>query len=463
MPQAATYLPDDKDQIEAGINEMRARAADIAKAWAYYYGDQTLPLKISPVHGDQNVIMNLVGQAADDLVAMMGIPRFEVPGGSAREPDEAGHLRVSKSDEQMWLDDWWEAHDLAEFMVDLTLSGMIAGHNYIRLYFDGDDGVPQAALLDPALVVVFWDAANKTRALWYRQQWATADGGQRMQDIVRGDLVRSESGSTIAPWVIIEYAMSKNSSRWEWVATDPWEFDFAPIVEWKNEHKPHHYYGRSDVRTRLNDALNFTASSTAKILRHHAHPKTVVSGQQLPDELANDPDRIIELTNPEAKMYNVEMQSDLKSSLEFMMTLRRAYFSEARVVDLASVADKLGQITNFGVRMIFSRMIDKVTQKRNLYQRGLEDLSRRLMVMAGFQVERVNASWPEMLPIDRRELVETIEKEQGLGVVSKQTASEDLGRDFDIELERIEEEQMLAGEGLANALVGLTQRGALTG
>ena len=102
MPQAATYIWDDKNQLEAGANEMKARADTIAKAWAYYYGDQTLPLKVSTVHGDQNVIMNLVGQAADDLVAMIGVPRFDVPGGSQREPDEAGHLRVMKSTEHLF-------------------------------------------------------------------------------------------------------------------------------------------------------------------------------------------------------------------------------------------------------------------------------------------------------------------------------------------------------------------------
>ena len=366
-----------------------------------------------------------------------------------------------KSTEQQWLDDWWEAHDLAEFMGDLALSGFMAGHNFVRLYFD-DGGNPQAALLDPTLVSVFWDEKNRKRVLFYRLMWEATDG-QRRQDIVRGDLVLSENGATIAPWLIFEYRMAKNASKWEWVATDPWEFDFPPIVDWKNAKRPHQYYGRSDVRTRLNDSLNFSASSTAKILRHHAHPKTVVTGGNLPDEFPNDPDRIIELNNPEAKMYNVEMQSDLKSSLDFMMMIRRAYFSEQRVVDLASIADKLGQITNFGVRMIFSRMIDKVSETRHLHERGLQNLSQRLLVMANFNVERVNATWPEMLPIDRRELVETIEKEQGLGVLSKQTASEDLHRDYDVEAERIEEEQMQSGEELANVLTGIAQRGMLTG
>ena len=39
MPQAATYIWDDKNQLEAGANEMKARADTIAKAWAYYYGE----------------------------------------------------------------------------------------------------------------------------------------------------------------------------------------------------------------------------------------------------------------------------------------------------------------------------------------------------------------------------------------------------------------------------------------
>jgi hypothetical protein len=459
----AQYTPPgaDKDVDQRADDERTKRTAAIDQAFAYYHGEQKLPLKTK-----DNVILNVNAQALDDMVEFLGVPRLELPGGVEREPatNDAGErvFETRKSDDQVQLEQWWDDHDLAEFLADLALSGFIAGHVFVRLYVDATDRVA-AALLDPRTLTVFWDANNPRRLLWYRMSWIDGETALR-QDIVPNSLLQSvpdlwTDGLDPLGWTILEYRHAR--AGWQLAGRDAWEFTFPPIVEWKNRHAPHSYYGRGDVKVALNDAINFVASNTSKIIKHHGGPQTVVTGGRLPDDVDSGPGTVIEITEPEAKVFNLEMQSDLGSSLAFLALLRESFFSEVRVVDLATIKDRLGQITNFGVRMLFIRMVNMLTTRRRLYGKGLAEISRRALALQGVEVARVNVTWPDLLPVDRRELVDTLEKESDLGVVSKQTMTEDLGRDFEIEQERRAEEGDDDRQAEADRLARIAERGGL--
>lgn len=465
------YVPPGDKDLDALVDaERKQRAAAIDEARNYYHGQHKKPLK-----SGENVILNLTAQALDDLVEFMGQPRLEVPGGVSREPGADGTLQELKSDAQLALEAWWEAQDLPEFLTEVALSGMQAGHVFIRLYEDGP-GVPVAALMDPRMVTVLWDAGSVYRPLWYRVLWTPDEGVLRCQDLVPGWLMAEERRAVdvtaaapgmwldvTAPadaWHIVEYEQSvATANRWQEVAHDVWLQPFAPLVEWKNQHAPHAYYGAPDVLPRLNDAVNFIASNTAKIVKHHAAPQTVVTGGHLGDDPASGPGSIIEIDEPEAKVYNLEMTADIANSLAYLDKLESRFFAEMRVVDLTGMKDKLGQITNFGVRMLFIKMLNKIATKRRLYGKGLAEVSRRALAVMGEAVERVEATWADPLPVNRTELVQTLEKEKALGVVSKQTASEDLGRDFESEQERIAEEGTKTDEALGATLERFGQRG----
>lgn len=452
---AAQYTGPDKTIDELADAEREERRKWIDQAFAYYEGAHKLALKNEPDGSNASVTLNISGQALDDMVEFVGVPRLEIPGGVLREPGADGKLTTLKSDEQLQLEAWWEEQELPEFLSDVLLSGYAAGHTFVRLYVDDDDGV-QVALLDPRMVTVFWDATNIKRLLWYRLEWMQGDE-RRRQDIVPGWLL-AEGG---AGWLILEYAMKKGGAKWEEAGRDDWPFDFAPIVEGKNRHAPHAYYGRGDVKPKSNDAINFAASNVAKILKHHAGPQTVLTGGTLGDDVTTGPGTVLEIPDPNAKLFNLEMQSDLQSSLAFLDKLEARLFSEMRVVDLATIKDKLGQITNFGVKMLFVRMTNMLTTRRRLYGKLMTELSRRSLLIQGIAVEKVTATWAEMLPVNRLELVNTLKGEKELGVLSEQTAAEDLGRNYDSELERKDEEQANTVDAQANVLVKMGERGML--
>ena len=88
------------------------------------------------------------------------------------------------------------------------------------------------------------------------------------------------------------------------------------------------YYGDPDlVRPELNDALNFVASNTMRIIKHHGHPKTIGTGMRASEVQETAVDGFWSVPNPDAKIANLEMQSDLGSSMAFLQLLQQWFFA----------------------------------------------------------------------------------------------------------------------------------------
>lgn len=481
MPKIARaqYTPTDDrwwgDVEKLGDDERKKRQDVIDEAWRYYKGDMPLPLRLKPDDPNYNILLDLCGQAVDAMVAFLGVPTLDVKNGTAGEPNDAGVVENTKSPEQQMLEAILEALDLDVLMVDLMLSGFISGHTFLKLIelerdpFTGElVSLPSAALLDPRYVTVYWVVPGQ--ALFYRLKWTVDDDETRIQDIVPNHLLNERiagDGQALTArqqpgWTIIEYA-ARRGGRVEEIGRDDWAYPFAPILDWKNSPNTFEYYGRPDltpIRLRTNDSANLSASNTQKILVHHAGPQTVVTGGALPDEIDSGPATIIELSEADAKVYNLEMTSDLSSSLNFLTMTRSAFFESAKVVDRASIKDKLGDLTNFAVRMLYGAQSDAALQKQLYYGRGTVRMAQGLMALVGADV-KVGSSWDDLLPQDRGEQVASVATEQGMGIVSEQTLLEELGHDPEVEKQRKAAELDNQQDSIANALVRLGRQGLM--
>lgn len=460
---------------ELGDTERKQRQQWIDEVWRYYDGNMPPMLKTMPGAPNYNVMLDLVPQALDTMVSFIGVPRLEVPGGVTRAPDANGLLAVAKTRAQDALEAFWDANDLNLGTTDITLAGFIAGHSFLKLIAGMPDTPPTVELIDPRLVTVFY--ATPREPLFYRITWAVDNQETRIQDIVPENIIvrslEEEQGSApmmgVNPeaegWRILEYRISENNKR-ELIGDDAWEYPFAPMVDGKNLPKPFEYYGKPDlsaVKLRQNDAANFVASNTQKIIYHHAGPQTVLTGATLGEDVSAGPDTIIEVESPDAKVYNLEITDDLASSAAHLTMIRGAFFEGARVVDRQSVKDKLGDLTNFAVRLLYGAQLDAGYQKQELYGRLFGELARRALAMMNFTVEKVDARWDDPLPQDMKEVAEVVKIENELGFISKQTMTEDLGKDPVVEAEQRAEEQDDEQDRTADLLVSMGQRGLMNG
>ena len=149
--------------------------------------------------------------------------------------------------------------------------------------------------------------------------------------------------------------------------------------------------------------------------------------------------------NPEAFLANLEMESDLISSNEFVMFLRQAIFDISRQVDLSSINDRLGALTNFALRVLYQDAIAKNATKQLMYGEALVELNGRLLDLA--KANNLDAGvivWPDALPTNMKEQAATLTEDQAAGRVSKQTAILEQGRDWKQEQERLAEEKTAA-------------------
>lgn len=412
MPAIDSY-PKKFDEVdEANREERRKRDEYITAAWKYYRGDHRKPLKIKPGQADDNVIMNLCKKLIDTAVAMLfgrGV-KFEI---DQQEQTEA----------ETWLDGMWTANNSHILLNDIALNGYVSGHPAVRLAPGAEGQPPRIINLNPGVLSAFWARDDVDRVLFYSLLW---DKDHRQDVVNEGDT-----------WRVIDL-QRESGVDWKTVQDQEWPHSWAPVLDWKNLPNPNMYYGLSDLEhADLNDDINFVASNVLRILRYHAHPKTIGTGARAKDLQETDVDSFWTFPNPDAKIQNLEMQSDLASSLEFLKLMRTAFFSLGAGVDMSHIMSSLREVTNFSIKVLYKDAVDRLVLKRALYGAALVEINRRALELGGYGPDNVTMlHWPEPLPHDETAQVNALQMEYDLGVVSKQTAAGRLGYDWNVEQER---------------------------
>lgn len=424
------YDPNDMYLSRLGDDERTRRAADIDKRWQWYCGKHPDSLRVQVGQADDNVKLNLCGRGVDRLIEFIGRPdAFVLDGESSPETTDA-------------MNRLYDAQLLA-LLPEIGLEMLVAGHAFVKLWNE-DSGTPQCSLLDSRIVTVYWRAGAGSRraAVWYRLQWAETDR-RGVETVCRQDIVpQSLTDEGGDGWVIYEY--ESEGSGFARVSEAVWDFPFAPMVEFRNRVLPWDYYGQSqlgDDVIQLNRTANFLATNTARILRFHAHPRTIAVGVK-----ANQ----IEMTSIDgmfaipagAQIQNLEMHSDLASSMAMLQQIKAEFFATMRVSDISGQKDRIGQVTNFGVRMLYSDMLEQVEEKRDSWGVTTGELLLRLCEMAGITLDRVPyPQWPDVLPENRLEALQSAQIEQSLGVVSRETLAGGLARNWAVEQARMAAEE----------------------
>jgi hypothetical protein len=423
MPGLRLYPYDDPASLERLANdEQQARTKQIDAAWDYYEGRHKKPLKVRAGQVDDNVILNVSRKVIEQAVSLLfgKTPGLEI-GDKGDQPEDVRLAEI------------WEANHQDILLHNMALQGALTGHVFVKLQPEvapasqGVSGV-RFVLLNPRMVSVFWRPDDMGQVTAYTISYTDGDADFRQDMIDEGDV-----------WLVRDLRKERGRG-WEVVNEVVWGWPWAPMVEWQNLPDPEEYYGDPDlVRPELNDAINFLASNTNRIIKFHAHPKTVGIGMRASDLQETTVDGFWSVPNPAATINNLEMQSDLSSSMGYLQMLEGWFFSEHRAVDMTSFAKDLGNITNFGLHTLYKDAMDKLETKRSLYGAALADMSERALALVGMTARPV-VSWPDPLPFNDQEEIAGIQTEIGLGILSRETAASLRGRDWEQEQERIEQE-----------------------
>ena len=255
---------------------------------------------------------------------------------------------------------------------------------------------------------------------------------------------REETTPSGAGWQIVTL---KQKGRETWEATAPpvaWAYPFPPILAWQNLPVTDSPYGRSDIEgvIPIQDRYNFLVSNISKIVRLYAHPTRYARNlsNQILDGIATGPDEM-SAWQGDGEIVQLPPVSDLPGAMVFLNSLRDAAFTLAREVDVSVFKDKVGAITNMGLRMMYKDALEKLSTKRLLYGAAYVELNRRMLILGGFEGETCIIHWPDPLPVNEIEQTAALTSDLNNKLCSIQTAREIRGYDPDQESARIAEEK----------------------
>lgn len=448
---------DSDDVIKAEAD----RWAMIKAARMYYDGNHAKPLKVNVGEPDDNVLVNLCRPLVDDSVSwLFGNPETgvltmkakEEAAEPAGEPGEGEDLDDEPAPEEtaaqeqvrLALEKIYKRSGGFRFFKRMGSRGSIAGHFYVKLIAEAPG--PRLVVLDPLLCAVRTDPMDGDRAVAYKVEWRrveTEPNSRRKLTYIYRQLAVEVSDDPSA-WVVGDFK-AKDRRKREWQLTNAWAWPYAwsPIVDGPNVQPGWGYYGLSDLEdvAGINDGVNFLVSNSMRILKHHGHPKTIGTGISETDLVASGIDNFWTVEEPTAKVYNLEMQSDLGAAMNLLDFLKTSFYSIGRGLDPSVYKDQMGRITNFALRVLAIRAVHKMGDKRMSYGDALVELNRRALEMAGTPEAATLVQWPDPLPEDPKTLVERLEKEIGMEITSRQTAAEETGRSWSVERGRISAEK----------------------
>ena len=434
--------------VEQHIVEMVAaeelfRADRFKKAWTAYNGDQQKPLKVRPGDQDDNVIVNYAKLIVNTGVSFLFGKDVDF------ELDE-----LKDTDTEKWLHDVWQYNKKMITLQKLAINGSICGHAFLRIL--DTQPFPRLLVLDPGTLSVDYDDDDIEQVTEYRIQYPTVDKQTGKPMAVRQIIAPViGAGGTPASWTITDQ-VSQNNSAWITRQTTTWKYPFAPIIDCQNLPNPNEFWGLSDLERdtlQLNHAINFVLSNINRIIRFHGHPKTWIKGFDA-KSFSIAVDGTILLPSETAEIGNLEMHSDLASSIEYYKRLKEALHEQSRLPEVATgKVESSGHITGVALQILFSPLLQLTEQKQLLYGHLLVEVNRRLLAMHGDGDANITTlHWPEILPKDMLQERQAYSTDRAMGVVSKGTISELLGYNWELEEEKMAEERQDAMEQMPPAM-----------
>lgn len=397
----------------------RERAKRMNMLWDYYLGKHRKPLKVLEGQADDNVTLNYSRRVVDKGLSFLFGPdvTFEVDESDGRTPEEE------------WLDIVWGTQEQKRrTLLDLGVNGGIAGTTFLRIYeAEAQGDLPRLAALNPALMDVIANPDDMEDVRAYHMIWRVGEGWKRHRIDVQ------ENGT----WVITEEESTK-ANTWQIMAERAWPWTFAPVFMCQNLPHPNDIWGLSDLEEAdINDAINWTASNINRILRFHAHPKTIGTGFAA-DKLKNTSvDQFWAIDDPAAKVYNLEMQSDLASAYQMLTALKETYSKVTAIPDLDPEKVNVGALSGFALRILYGDLLEKTNVKRVTYGALLSDVNAALLEMNGFgQGLHVDTVWGDPLPASTQEQIMALAEDRKNGL-SLKTYLERRGYNAEREMEAI--------------------------
>lgn len=409
-------------------DEHKARVELFAKFWRYYEGDHDKSLVVKELQADDNITLNYSQRVVDKGVEFLfgnGVD-FEIDQDNAERTVEEEYLDAA----------WGTDEQKAMLLQKIAMNGFVTGTAFVRIYpaeMAGD--LPTIKNINPSIVDVITAEDDIDEVVSYQLIWKSGDNWKRHR-------IDSQENGT---WFVTEEISFQGDAKWKVMDDYAWPYTFAPIIMAQNVTMPNKVWGTSDLANAdLNDQINNVSSNINRILRYHAHPRTIGTGFQASALQNTAVDQFFTIPSEAANVFNLEMQSDLASSYAFEQELKDAFYEISGIPNLNPKTVNVGALSGFALRILYGDLLAKTNAKRNTYGAMLSEINTALLQLNGMGDMPVRNVWADPLPENQAEEAQTltIDRQNGL---SQETYLERRGYDLERENERIEDEAAQQG------------------
>lgn len=415
------------------------RLMQYKKAWEAYGGRMHDILKTKPGQPNDNVKLNYLRLIVDKGVSFLfGKPiAFELDSLEEVDRIKLEDMQFSRNtEEEEWLRKVWRKNRQGSLLLKLAVNGAICGTAFVKIVLNSrvTGKFPRLVILDPETVEVESERDDLDDVFRFRISWKDVDRRTGKAVLVCETHERDEAGT----WWIWEEEQDLQSGVKRLIREkEAWPYSWPAISFCQNLPASNQLYGTSDLEgdiLSVGHSLNFVLSNMNRILRYHAHPKTWGRGFTA-KSLEIAPDETIILPDAEAALENLEMRSDLGSSVEYYRQLKKALHELARIPEISvGSVENLGPIAGVALGVLYQPLLEKTETKRTLYGELLSEVNGRLLEIGGYGLDlEVKTHWPQLLPRDALQERQAAQIDKQLGV-TEDTLQAQLG--YDPALER---------------------------
>jgi hypothetical protein len=421
--------------------EVRKRKERLILYQEYYEGNHIRQLRVKPGKYDDNLAINIVGLIADKAVsALVGDP---ADGQGLTWTFESETVDATPPQIE-WLNAQWEANHQQIFLHKNALQGAESGIPAVKTVPDGAGNI-RLVNINPLTLTVDTDAQDVETPTAYHIEYNTIENDRQVAH--REDTIPNNDTS----WLV--NTMKQIGDKWEQVGPSVlWPYPFPPLLVWQNLPALDCVYGRSDIENiiPIQDKLNFHVANCSKMSRLFATPQRY--GKNLSQQIEVDqntgrktlqsgPDEMWMFQGgADSEIVQLPPAGDIPGLIALIGMLREFMFMTAREIDIALIKDKAGALTNFNMKALYRDFLDKLGTKRMLYGDAYTELNRRMLILGGYAGEECVINWPDPLPVNTVEETASVQSALNMGLISKQTAADELGYDWEQESKRMSEE-----------------------
>lgn len=455
----------------------KRRQQEMQRAWEAYNGifhggtPQWPLLWKTGKEPNPNVLINRCGPAADtDVAWLMG----ETIGISLGDDAPAAAQEYVN---QVWgvsTEDSSDDDKMA-LLQELATNGAICGTAYVKIVWDEESArssgqeFPELVVLDSTMVRVKTAPHNAKVPICYiiEYQIPDPDSGDAAMGTFREvielndkDGVQKLTGKSDPDdvWMIQDYYRPPRSTVFA-PSGQPqqWPYPWAPIEGCPHIAKPNSYYGRPRITPdviHINEAICTVASNINKIGIRHGHPilYTIKQGANQ-KTLRHEPGTIMEVSSD---VKAVEAHGDLEHLMAFESDLRADFDEETHVPAQAfgrQTEIPRTPVSGVSIRLGYGPLMADITKERRTYGALIRRVTKHLLQLKNesWGDYPVTLNWQDPLPADDLQQAQVVQAADAIGIISKQTAAEKFGLNWEIEQQHMQDE---AADAMTAALQG---------